>query len=361
MTVAVGSDVGIQIDAGGRAGGGNGAGQRRAATVLGSSKAQSASGLNANLKNATSSVADIESFRFRWQAIVNALEAEPGAGVKTEQGAGSGTGLEKGSGAGQGTVIGKRPGTGIEAESADEQADVSGEVGGAVEAHLPQGSKSGAIPAGLQSGISEWRVAAPQVQSGAVAQNSDTSGDTHAGRSVKSDRRDSAAQRLNAEQQGAPSNYGTLATPMDSSTTGTSSSSDSSSDSATISANDLLTLLVTEMQNQDPTADTDPNEYIDQLVQVNSLEQLIDINQTLSTDLGSTSTSSGAGATTQNGYASGQYQSFTIGSDGTVTVTYSNGQQQNGGQLALANVANVQGLSLLGEGDYATTLASGRR
>jgi flagellar hook protein FlgE len=66
-----------------------------------------------------------------------------------------------------------------------------------------------------------------------------------------------------------------------------------------------------------------------------------------------------AGATTQNGYASGQCQSFTIGSDGTVTVTYSNGQQQNAGQLALASVANVQGLSLLGEGDYATTLASG--
>jgi flagellar basal-body rod modification protein FlgD len=56
--------------------------------------------------------------------------------------------------------------------------------------------------------------------------------------------------------------------------------------SATISANDFLTLLVTEMQNQDPTDDTDPNEYIDQLVEVNSLEQLIDINQNLSTALG---------------------------------------------------------------------------
>lgn len=51
--------------------------------------------------------------------------------------------------------------------------------------------------------------------------------------------------------------------------------------SASISANDFLTLLVTEMKNQDPTADTDPNEYINQLVQVNSLEQLISINQTL--------------------------------------------------------------------------------
>ena len=70
-------------------------------------------------------------------------------------------------------------------------------------------------------------------------------------------------------------------------------------------------------------------------------------------------TTSAVSATSQNGYASGQYQSFTIGSDGTVTVTYSNGQQQNVGQLALANVANLQGLSLLGDGDYATTLASG--
>ncbi len=70
-------------------------------------------------------------------------------------------------------------------------------------------------------------------------------------------------------------------------------------------------------------------------------------------------TASAVSATTQNGYASGQYQSFTIGSDGTVTVTYSNGQEQNVGQLALANVTNLQGLSLLGDGDYATTLASG--
>jgi flagellar hook protein FlgE len=68
---------------------------------------------------------------------------------------------------------------------------------------------------------------------------------------------------------------------------------------------------------------------------------------------------SAVSATSQNGYASGQYQSFSIGSNGTVTASYSNGQQQNVGQLALANVANLQGLSLLGDGDYATTRASG--
>src|SRR6266702_6980282 len=73
-------------------------------------------------------------------------------------------------------------------------------------------------------------------------------------------------------------------TPLSSTTngaSGSSSSNGSGGDSATISANDFLTLLVTEMKNQDPTANTDPNEYINQLVQVNSLQQLISINQTL--------------------------------------------------------------------------------
>lgn len=49
-----------------------------------------------------------------------------------------------------------------------------------------------------------------------------------------------------------------------------------------ISSNDFLTLLVTEMKNQDPTQPTDPNAYIQQLVGVNSLQQLISINQDLS-------------------------------------------------------------------------------
>ncbi len=87
------------------------------------------------------------------------------------------------------------------------------------------------------------------------------------------------------------------AAPMDASTNGTSGTGNTSTSSASISANDFLTLLVTEMQNQDPTATTDPNEYISQLVQVNSLEQLIGINQTLSGALGSpASTAAASGA-----------------------------------------------------------------
>jgi flagellar basal-body rod modification protein FlgD len=71
-----------------------------------------------------------------------------------------------------------------------------------------------------------------------------------------------------------------------------SSGSTASTGSSTITANDFLTLLVTEMKNQDPTQPTDPNAYIQQLVQVNSLQQLIGINQ------GITSLDTAAGATT---------------------------------------------------------------
>ena len=70
-------------------------------------------------------------------------------------------------------------------------------------------------------------------------------------------------------------------------------------------------------------------------------------------------TASAVSATAQDGFASGQYESFTVGSDGTVTATFSNGQTQSVGQLALANVTNEQGLELLGDGNYAATLASG--
>src|SRR3569833_3107381 len=69
----------------------------------------------------------------------------------------------------------------------------------------------------------------------------------------------------------------------------TQQESSSSGSATSIAANDFLTLLVTEMKNQDPTATTDPNEYVNQLVQVNSLQQLISINETLKKATGSDS------------------------------------------------------------------------
>lgn len=112
-----------------------------------------------------------------------------------------------------------------------------------------------------------------------------------------------AAGILNQQLTAGQALTGRLATPMDNSTSGTNGSgtngaNGSSNASATISANDFLTLLVTEMQNQDPTTATDPNQYINQLVEVNSLEQLVQINQTLTAD--------SEAASSQDGSASSQ-------------------------------------------------------
>lgn len=97
----------------------------------------------------------------------------------------------------------------------------------------------------------------------------------------------------------------TGAAPAEVAASAATSSTSSSGSGAAITANDFLTLLVTEMQNQDPTADTDPNEYINQLVQINSLEQLISINQNLSTVLGTASSSSSTSSDASSSSASG--------------------------------------------------------
>jgi flagellar hook protein FlgE len=76
------------------------------------------------------------------------------------------------------------------------------------------------------------------------------------------------------------------------------------------------------------------------------------ISQVAATD----STSS----TTQNGSASGTLTGFTIGADGTVTGSFTNGNTAALGQLALASFADQQGLQSSGGTDYTQTLASGQ-
>ena len=65
-------------------------------------------------------------------------------------------------------------------------------------------------------------------------------------------------------------------------TSATTSSSSSSSNAPQVTSADFLTLLVSELKNQDPTQPTDPQAYVQQLVGVNSLQHLIQINQDLS-------------------------------------------------------------------------------
>ena len=64
-------------------------------------------------------------------------------------------------------------------------------------------------------------------------------------------------------------------------------------------------------------------------------------------------------STNQDGYASGEYQGFTIDPNGAISAQFSNGETSQVGQLALANVTNPEGLQILGGNNYETTLASG--
>src|ERR1035441_9087719 len=66
-------------------------------------------------------------------------------------------------------------------------------------------------------------------------------------------------------------------------TTSSSSSSSSTNSASATSSSSLqttfLNLLVTELQNQDPTSPVDPTAMVGQMVSLNQLDQLISINQ----------------------------------------------------------------------------------
>jgi flagellar hook protein FlgE len=69
---------------------------------------------------------------------------------------------------------------------------------------------------------------------------------------------------------------------------------------------------------------------------------------------------SSTSSTQQDGSSSGTLTNFSIGADGTVTGSFTNGKTASLGQLALANFADEQGLERAGSTDYRETLASGQ-
>jgi len=85
--------------------------------------------------------------------------------------------------------------------------------------------------------------------------------------------------------------------------------------------------------------------------------QLYNNGAGLLTQVASPSSTSSAN---QNGAGSGSLVKFNIGSDGIITGSFSNGKTQALGQLALATFANNDGLELIGNTDFAPTLASGQ-
>jgi flagellar basal-body rod modification protein FlgD len=82
-----------------------------------------------------------------------------------------------------------------------------------------------------------------------------------------------------------------------------SSTSSSSGSNLGLSSSSLestfLNLLVTELQNQDPTQPVDPTEMVGQMVSLNQLDQLISINQTLQNMSTGSSTAASTSAASQ--------------------------------------------------------------
>jgi flagellar hook protein FlgE len=74
------------------------------------------------------------------------------------------------------------------------------------------------------------------------------------------------------------------------------------------------------------------------------------------TQVAQTSSSS---STYQDGYAPGTYNGYVIDSTGLVSATFSNGQTTAVGQLAVASITNQQGMTRLGDNNFAVTNASG--
>jgi flagellar hook protein FlgE len=84
--------------------------------------------------------------------------------------------------------------------------------------------------------------------------------------------------------------------------------------------------------------------------------------QTMSMSLAGTTqygATTGALNSTQDGYSSSELGGFTVGTDGTLTGTYTDGRTQALGQIALATFADQNGLQDIGGNNYEQTAASG--
>jgi flagellar hook protein FlgE len=83
------------------------------------------------------------------------------------------------------------------------------------------------------------------------------------------------------------------------------------------------------------------------------------LNGAAGSSMTQTASSSNVASATQDGYASGSYQDFSVDGNGIVEASFSNGQKEMIGQVAVATVANQQGLRATNNTAYLATLASG--
>jgi flagellar hook protein FlgE len=70
--------------------------------------------------------------------------------------------------------------------------------------------------------------------------------------------------------------------------------------------------------------------------------------------------SSNSAAAVQDGFTSGVFQTFSADQNGVITAQFSNGRTATIAQVAVATVANLQGLTASGNNNFTTTAASGQ-
>ena len=108
-----------------------------------------------------------------------------------------------------------------------------------------------------------------------------------------------------------------------------------------LSYDDFLTMLMTELQHQDPTQPMDPTQMVSQLATVSEVGQAVQTNTTLSALLNTSSLSQaesliGQTITSSDGSSTGVVDSVTVSGSGT-TATLTNGDQ-----VSLGSGATIQ-------------------
>lgn len=148
----------------------------------------------------------------------------------------------------------------------------------------------------------------------------------------------------------APAMPAAVQQPSTMQASGSSGSSSTTSTSST-SSSDLqqtfLNLLITELQNQDPTSPVDPTAMVGQMVSLNQLDQLIAINQTLQN-----MSPSGSGSST--GQSSATTAETNVSTPGGVSEAHTSQAQSLAATTAAAVKAAASALPALGINTGAT-------
>src|SRR5271155_1168205 len=162
------------------------------------------------------------------------------------------------------------------------------------------------------------------------------------------------------------------APPISTSSTGQAVGTDATQQLAS-NFNSFLTLLTTQLQNQDPLDPLDTNQFTQQLVEFTSVQQQVDMNTNLQTlitlqqtaaatsamqFIGSTVTLTGTTSTLAAGSPATWSLTSPSPATGTVTITNSSGQTAYTGSVSLN--AGTQTYSWNGQGSNGVTWPAGQ-